>query len=307
MDELLSPRTITLEVDSSGGQLGAKVTKEIAESAQRAESLDFHKWGVRADVTSVQQGIFRGKPACLIVFEFRFLFDDNGSSNRLSEAKITATFQPPQDNSQQSVFNGTALGANNYPVVKLYCPKLVEGPVSVEKHTKGTEVSVSLGGRGSLPAKPDVGIARSGEVEYLKDYRMQIKGKRWSSPGLEQDNMAIWTVLENSKQGDGIPPDFKSAVLLQHTGQPFQGTLRILAKTKMGIRLFGWPWSAPNPLLFKPDASLGQQLDFSDFDQLSDEHWRQLCDFPGVVSSCRWTENSTLITQDTAALSAQPV
>jgi hypothetical protein len=285
MDESFTSSTVHFKVDSSSGRLGAEPAKELAAGSQRAESLDFHKWGVRADILGLYHGTFEGKPASVVSFEFRFLFDDGGSG-RFSEAKIVTTFERLRKADKTSTSGKTNRLENDddEPVVKLFAPKLIDGPVSVGKRNTETSIYASVGGPDTLPIKPEIGISRSNGVEYLKDYKMQIKGKRWSSPGHETDNMAIWTLLENSKQGDGIPLDFRAAVLVQHAGRPFQGTIKISVRTKLGLKLFGWPWSTPNPLLFRPDVSFGALLGVADLDTLEDSHWRKLCDFPGVVS-----------------------
>jgi hypothetical protein len=273
MDESLQSRTIKLEVDSSSGQLGHKAPQEIAEGNQRATELDLYSWGARADVTSVQPGVFQGKPSCIITFEFRFTFNDNGSRSRFSEAIISTTFErlPEQGSSPTS-----------YPIVKLVCPWAIEGPVCPMNYTSNVEKHLSVGSGGLLPVKLEAGFTTSNGVEYVKDSRIRIKGKLWNQKK-GRDDQAIWTILEQSTQGEGVV-DLNAAVLIQHNDQPFQGTVKILAKTKSGIRVFGWPWDAPDPLLFKPSVALGPQLNLVDFDQLSDDHWRQLCEYQGVVS-----------------------
>jgi hypothetical protein len=284
MDDFEASSSVSFEVDSSSGQLGSKPPKEITEGSQRAESLDFHRWGIRADILSLSHGSFQKKPASLISFNFRFLFDDGGSRGRFSEAKIVTTFQslPRDENTPSTVPTG---GANDaVPIVKLFGPKLIDGPVTIGSHNDQMVYSATIGGPDTLPVKPEIGISRSNGVEYLKDYKMQIKGRSWSTPGLEHDNMAIWTLLENSKQGDGIPLDFRAAVIIQHNGQPFQGTIKISTRTKWGLKLFGWPWSVAKPLRFSPSIAFGESLGVSDFESLDESHWARLCDFPGVVS-----------------------
>jgi hypothetical protein len=278
MDESLKPRTIDLELDGGSGHLGANTPTEIGENAKRMEALEFHKWGVHADIVSVQQGQLGGKQCSIIALNIRFLFDDNGSRSRLSEAKITTTFE------SHSELTTNSTTTSSPPVVKLYSPKLLEGPVRLISRSDETERQASISAMLSI-VQPTVGISRRIGEEYSLDSRMQIKGKRWaSSRNFKEDNQGIWTLLEESKQGEGIPSEFTLAILLQHDNRPFQGTVRVMAKTKSGIRVLGWPWSSPKPAVFRPGVSFGEQLEVEDFGQLSDEHWRQLCDFPGLIS-----------------------
>jgi hypothetical protein len=125
MDGSLRSRTIALEVDSSSGQLGHRTPHEIAEGHQRAAELDLYGWGVRADVVSIQPGVFDGHPSCIIAFEFRFKFNDNGSSSsRFCEAKITTTLDASPTIQQPQP-------AESYPVIKMVSPFSIEGPVTL--------------------------------------------------------------------------------------------------------------------------------------------------------------------------------
>ncbi|KAL5319096.1 hypothetical protein ACEPPN_014166 [Leptodophora sp. 'Broadleaf-Isolate-01'] len=149
-------------------------------------------------------------------------------------------------------------------------------------NTSNVEKHLSVSSEGLLPVKLEAGFTTSNGVEYAKDSRIRIKGKLWNQKK-GRDDQAIWTILEQSMRGEGVV-DLNAAVLIQHNDQPFQGTVKILTKTKSGILVFGWPWDTPYPLLFKPSVALGPQLNLVDFDQLSDDYWRQLCEHQGVVS-----------------------
>ena len=110
-------------------------TRVIDDSTRRAEGQDFLKWGVRADVNSLQQGVYKGKSATLIAFEFRFLSSDD--SSRFSEARIVVTFDAT--NEQKS------LGGQR-PIVERYCPKLLEGPVTKGTYNSETEIYALVAG-----------------------------------------------------------------------------------------------------------------------------------------------------------------
>ena len=152
-------------------------TRVIDDSTRRAEGQDFLKWGVRADVNSLQQGVYKGKSATLIAFEFRFLSSDD--SSRFSEARIVVTFDAT--NEQKS------LGGQR-PIVERYCPKLLEGPVTKGTYNSETEIYALVAGPNFVLVTPEVGILRTNGIVYVKDYMMKIKGMRWSKNGMEPDD-----------------------------------------------------------------------------------------------------------------------
>jgi len=276
-DNNFASNTVGFEIDTSGTQLGPKPPKKISEDARRAESLEFRNWGVRADVIGVHRGFHEGKAACLVVFRFRFNFNDKAkSSSRFSNARIVANFEPHS--------TGTTIEKNvQYPVVKTVCPRLIEGPVTIKRHANTTSVQMSIHSPPITGISAGVGLTRSLGVEYVVGHRLSVKGIPWGDKDLPDDNAARWTLTENSEIGDGIPVEFRTAVLIENQNQAFRGTLKIHATTKLGLRIFGWPWSAPSPLIFNPDVSFGEKLS-PEFDSMSEETWARLCEFHGPIS-----------------------
>jgi hypothetical protein len=88
-----------------------------------------------------------------------------------------------------------------------------------------------------------------------------------------------WTLRENELQGEGVPNDFKVAILVQHAGVPFQSTVKVKATTRSNLALFGRPWPKPDPLIFSPTVSLGLPLGLQNFDDLKDGNWKDLTGF----------------------------
>jgi hypothetical protein len=281
MDESMISSTIAFELDGSTGQLGHRVPKEISDNAKKVEALDFWKWGVRASIVSVQQGQLADKPCTLIVFQFTFSISGN---SRLAEAEIAATFGPAAAAAHNNSDTAVSTTEGEYPVLKLCCPTHIQGLVRRTMNTNSGGSSVTVGTPSSLPVAAEIGASGSKEVQYLKDYSMRIRGQRWDSPDVEEEHIARWYLAEDSKQGDGIPRSFRSAVVVENHGQSFQGTVKITANSKLGLRVLGWPWSAPKPILFRHGVTFGEQLDVTSFDELSDAHWRQLCPVSEVVS-----------------------
>jgi len=102
-----------------------------------------------------------------------------------------------------------------------------------------------------------------------------------------KDYLAQWTLAERSVEGEGIRSVFRAGMIVRHDGEPFEGTVKVQATTKLGLGLFGWPWSGQNPIVVRPSVEVGQGPDVQDFSQLTDEHWATICNFPGP-SSVRW-------------------
>ena len=283
----LTSGLVSLEIDSSDGQLSIKPPQEIAEDAQRFQAQDFLCWGVRADVIGVYKGTHKGKPATLAVFEVRFEFPDAaGSSNRLREAKIVATFEPAPSSSSSSAA-GAVAAAQRYPVVRIVCPKLLEGPMRLETHTRETSQTVSLHvGVEPIPVSAEAGLSRTKAVAFDRDQKMSIRGTRWSSKGSDNvDNVARWVLAENSALGKGIPLEFRSAVVVENHDAPVHATVKIWAQTKKGMKLFGWPWSDTRPIVITRSVQYGQPLGVDlDFSQLTPSQWEELCRFEGDIT-----------------------
>jgi hypothetical protein len=298
--------TVDLRVDGSAGQLGHP--KLIDETTRRVLSQDTFNWGTRVDVVGCFQGCYNGKKAVLVIFNFHFLFEPGTNSiNRLSWAKITLKFRAkaPEANGDDAASNipsprtlwpkriagalealsrlsqakitptprAQAPGANrdgdtfNIPILRDLCPKLIEGPVEIKEHTSLGEIDA-----------PRLGIRLSSSVKYVRKYRMQIEGMPCS------DTDVVWHLTENKAQEDGIPSDFRTAVILEHHGNPVQGDIKIQARTASGIRLFGWPWSESCPIVFNPTVTFGDPPGETDFAKLSEEDWAQICKFPHAMA-----------------------
>ena len=261
---------VELEIDGSSGHLRSATPKEIREGAQRATFRQLGKWGAQGNVTHLQHGTLTGRPASIVAFDFRFLFEADGGSSRFSKAKVVVTFEPASKSAPP-------------PVVKRFGPKLMEGPVTRARIVEQNEFSAGVNVPTGAPVEVGASAKRVDGAEYLQDHRVRIDGKKWSSDeDAEDDNMVIWNLSENSKQGDGIPSDFKVALLVQHEGKPFHAVVKVRATTKSSLALFGWPWPKPKPLVLNPDVALGEPIGVIKFDELTNEHWESLIDLQGA-------------------------
>ena len=278
---------ISLQVDSKSKFLGP--AKEISGAAPRAESRSLGDLGLRTTITHVEHGRYHSMPAALIALKSRFLFDSTSASSRFTRAEIRMAFDAPQESKETRKEEKASLPS---PSVACFCPVLIRGkPTRVAvSNTSEAKIEASL----APAAAAIVGVGVSGGYSvterFEKDHEMTIKGMPWSIPNSdssddEVDNAVIWEIVENSAEGKGIPDEFNFAILVQHDGGPIQAVVETKVRTKAGIRLFGWPWPKPSPLIFKPGISLGSPLG-STFDDLRDSHWQTLAPYEGSFHVC---------------------
>jgi hypothetical protein len=198
------------------------------------------------------------------------MFNDFRSQSRIAESTITVTFEPGP--------------GSQYPEVQCFAPLRIEGPVTEAQHSKGMEITVGVSR--PMPVQPEMGVGWSNEVKFLRGYKVTINGRRWNQ-GTDIDNQVQWSLQENSREWDGIPQCFNSAIMVSHGGNAVQATVAVKAKTKSGIPVLGMPWSKPKPLIVGPRVSLGKPISDAKFDQLSDKDWSQLAKYDGDIKVSR--------------------
>lgn len=267
-DESFASSTVELEVDNEALHLGVK-PKELTETSARAVSNNVGRSGVRGDVIHLQHGTYKGKPATLLAFKFQFQFEQN-STNRFSRAEIRVAFDSKTDPDAR-------------PAVRHYAPALICGPSSKGQVTKSISVTPTIT-TPTAPVQVGIEVPMSRSTTVARDFQLKIIGEPWASDeDAEDDDMVIWRVDENYAQADGIPRDMRTAVLVQHTGDVFQATVHIKVRTRIGMSLFGWPWSKPTPLVVSNKSSFGDGILPGDFSALEESHWLQLTEFPGLI------------------------
>jgi len=267
-DQVFASSAVELEVDNESLHLGVK-PKELTETTARAVSSNVGRSGVRGDVIHLQHGTYKGKPATLLAFKFQFQFEQN-SANRFSRAEIRVAF------------NSTT-NPDTRPAVRHYAPALICGPSTAGHVTKSISVTPTITTPTS-PVQVGIEVPMSRSTTVARDFQLKIIGEPWASDeDAEDDDMVIWRVDENYAQADGIPRDLKTAVLVQHTGDVFQATVHIKVRTRMGMSLFGWPWSKPTPLVVSNKSSFGNGVLPENFAALEEQHWLQLTEFPGLI------------------------
>ena len=283
--ELLTQSEIDLEIDGSASQLGPQPPHEISgQDREQFHSQDFLKWGVRGDIVSLHAGTYHGRPASLMIFEFSFKFPTAvGNSSRFCEATVAATFKPhcPDGND-----GGSDTNSPDFPALGIMSPKVIAGTIRTMSMFTETGQDVVIGPPGFTPITMEVGFARTQGAEWVRDHRVEIKGKFWSTkrkPAIRVKNIARWTLNENSALAAGIPGVFRSGLVVEHHDRPICGTVKVSAKTKGGLPLFGWPWSDSFPIVLKPGVSFGNPPRVTEFAELNEEDWKKLCPFDEVV------------------------
>ena len=281
--------TIQLQIDTKSAHLGA--SKNITSTTPRATSRDFADLGIRGTITHLEHGSYGGKPSSLITIRCHFLFDSTSERNRFARAEIRTVCNTLGHENTSKVQKEKA-SSTLPPRVVRFCPVLLQGQSTRKSISNTVEARIEASLAPAIASLAGAGVSGGYSVteKFDKDFEMMVKGIPWSvsddGGDNEVDNAVIWKITENTAIGKGIPDELNFALLIQHDGSPFQATLEIKVWTKGGLRLFGWPWPKPNPLIFRPSAFVGTPLGLATFDELEDGHWKALAPHEGPLQVC---------------------
>lgn len=186
----------------------------------RGSNSDFT---VQGDLINVIHGQFSpdGKPATLIVAEFRFLTAD--SSRRFRAATIELQFAESLDPNSK--------GFDDPEVVRI-------APVGNNSLNPTQEAWTSTR-TSSASAEAGVDFAKLGgslsweiSKSFEKEYRAVVNGAiRIEGRNYGMKNQARWNLLENESSRDGIPSLLRTGVLLiRKDNEDFLATIKIKAK-----------------------------------------------------------------------------
>lgn len=274
-------REVPLKLDPHSGDLSAQ--KNVQDHPNRNVILDrsFGGMAVRTLLRSVHYGTsVTGTPLCLIAFEFLFVFPTSVTF-RFKSANIIASFIRTPD--KLIINSPTDVSVPTPVLVKNFCPRKFFGVVQHEnrKWTYQLDVPINLTAAPlpSIGLTPSIGMERS----FIRDYRMEIRGLPI------EENTVKWTLSENVKQKEGIPDIFTCAVLVEHGGNPFQANVSVSVSPGTpfpSIRLDALPWSKDDPVLFHPGFEFSTKLSHRRLDQLNEDEWLSLVDFPREYQVC---------------------
>lgn len=264
-------RTTLLELDPHSGELDGSSSKYRNLSRKPAihKALNERTY-ITADLERVIYGSFNRKPACLIVFDFKFRFEAD-SHLRFRRAEIAVSFKATPDGFRKPV-------SEDDPVIYNFAPKRVYGNLTMENRswTYGIEFPcmVSFG-----PVELGVQPFLEKSSSFEKGHRMEIVGREFKDAYHSEENEVIWVIKENGKQKDGIPDQLKFAIILGHT-EGFQAEIKVSAETGSRLKLFGWPWSKDDPVLFQPAQGFGMPLEtprwFPDLETIRSDEWTEI-------------------------------
>lgn len=259
-------RTTLLELDSHAGELGGS---DVNRKSALHKVLNERTY-ITADLERVIYGNFNHKPACLIVFDFKFRFEAD-SHLRFKRAEIAVSFKATPNGTRKPV-------SGDDPVIYNFAPKRIYGNLTMENCSWSYGVE--------LPCMVSLSPAQIGVQPYLgktssfqRGHCMEIYGREFKDADHSEENEVIWVIKENSKQKNGIPDGLKFAIILGYT-EGFQANIKVTAETGSRLKLFGWPWPKDDPVLFQPTQGFGMLLEtprwFPDLGSIRSDEWMEL-------------------------------
>ena len=241
---------LSLEIDLDN----VIINKEDTFRTQNASINDWERRNViertrgnihtHIDLMEVSHGTsMDGNEATLMVFRFRF--DPQKNSRRVTRARANIEFFPANK-------NGSA------PVVDTIAPDgrwTVKPTTDQESTTRGGELNV-----GSTDVAPvTVGAAAKLEKTVSRDISdaTTVTGSINLGTGKNsgESTVAAWNLLENKRRETGVPDELKVAVLLRREdNKPFNAivTLEVDADFKSGLEQKFVKAPLDDPVLFNP-------------------------------------------------------
>lgn len=223
------PPSFAISLERTGDVGSAFRTQNTPGQLQRQSLVDRGSgsdFTVQGDLINVIHGQFSpdGKPATLIVAEFRFLSAD--SSRQFREATIELQFAESLDPKSKGfddpvVTRIAPMGNNSLNPTQEAWTTTRTSSASAEAGVK----SAKLGGSVSWE------ITKSVDKEYwaIVNGAVRIEGRNYG-----MKNQARWNLLENTSSHDGIPSLLRTAILLvRNDNEDFFATIKIKAKVDM--------------------------------------------------------------------------
>ncbi|RSM10750.1 hypothetical protein CEP52_003393 [Fusarium oligoseptatum] len=281
--------TVDLEVDPSSLSLGGsspRPLRHIDETSPRMVMNQFGRWRVSVDVITLTHGTFgvRAEPATLVVLRVRLNGDSQGAT-RLRTAKIKLKVRPAaadgsargpgeQTTDPESVQNNNntdltseAVSTNAVPTVKLWAPerKIFDVETVSSEVTQGVNAGLSLAS--IIGSVFNLSMQRSVTQVVEREVGSEIRGTPETSDaaqsaGLDIDDTVTWNVLETPTAKAGVPLELRLGAVIaggRRDGPMFHATLTARVETGWGMKLFGKPWSKPQPLVIRDDVSFVDQ------------------------------------------------
>ncbi|KAB8209814.1 hypothetical protein BDV34DRAFT_221315 [Aspergillus parasiticus] len=199
----------TLNFEALGkNQLG---TKEPLVNSEFITKDAVGKCTFNSRTVLVDYGLYDGKPACLIGFEFTF----HPFRSRFIDAEIMVEFIPEEEENQ---------APPDVMRIALLQPKSIIGPKNE------TKIKDSLEGRVKLGYEEYVAVEVAGgrETERVISKPMAIIGSQIGETELR------WTATEDRETEDGIPTTLVGYIIVQYSS-PFKAQVRVNAQAQFWV------------------------------------------------------------------------
>jgi hypothetical protein len=262
------PRCVDLQLETQPAELGAQRNID-EETRTKVTHKEFFGSGVIATITRVCYGTYKGKQACLVVFNFSFRW--TREALRVNRTEIQISFDPYSKARNQSTFEGKK------PVVRNLSPRKIHGIPNRNGQKWDYEVEQQCAESPSS-AGNITNTFSAKKNTFKEEHRVEIVGKLWSDTRRREFHKGCWTVKEIGKQDFGIPDELNVAMVVEYENS-FQADVKVTVNGPLQRILFGFPWPTDDPILFVsdgPDALIGLPLGVSRFETLSESDWMLL-------------------------------
>lgn len=266
------PSDFSISLERTGDAGSSFRTKNMPGQLQRQVMVDRGSksdFTVQGELVNVIHGLASpdGRPATLIVAEFRFLSADN--ARRFREATIELLFAESLDPKSK--------GFDDPEVVRI-------APMernSLNRTTEAWTTTRSSSASATIGAEiANLGGSLSWEIRksFEKEYRAIVNGAiRIEGRNYGTKNQARWNLLENPNSRDGIPSLLRTVVLLlRKDDEDFFATIKIKAKVDILHSLYSkfqnvlGTTPKDDPVFFDPDLPpVGEIPEGLELDNLS--------------------------------------
>ncbi|KAE8372518.1 hypothetical protein BDV26DRAFT_274038 [Aspergillus bertholletiae] len=221
---------------------------------------------VRVLLRTVQHGLWKGSPAALMSFEFFFTFGEDAAA-RFTRADICFRISQAEAPNPVAVLKTWEVSA--------LCPRKIYGNPTQEedrqwKYALVAPIVAPLRVN-SFGLTPPVDL----ESAYPKDHRLTISGFR-------VHDGARWVITENKTQQSGIPDQFTCAMIVPYANaDTFSMDVAVtLSTNRPALKLVALPWTREDPIHIPPGQDLGLVMPITDFQELTQDHWRTSAEYP---------------------------
>lgn len=240
---------------SGDGELSPRRNPD-SETRNTVLDQSFLQGRVLAAVKGVSSGTYNGKPACLLVLQFRF----RETRGRFKDISIFVKFTQIPSNVKHPE-----------PVIRVVSPCQIYGRTTTEQLEMTYNIGAQFSANGG-PASAGATLSRDKVSSYQKDHALEISGMPWTSDDEhDEHNMVIWTIRENKKSTAHFPKELNFGMVVER-GCGVQATVTLKVNGFHSLA-----WKEDDPLLLPLDGiTKGPVPSKEAFEQLEDSGWKLL-------------------------------